>query len=728
MYIKKVEIENFRQLNSISLDLDKKMSVLAGPNNSGKTSLILLLKRVLSDNDFGLKSNDFNIYEQAKWVKIFSDRLLNCKLENSIEAENLFLDIDDSDNSLLLPEIEVKLQIDYEDNDDLTDFSQYLLDLDEKRHSFYFKYKISLEISKFINSLQENNLIISKAIEDSGQSVGSKETSKNNSKLISKILMKLYCDNCVSHIYYCNKTYETAVEIKHQRNFHNLFHFMYIPAARLMEDLNSKNRALSNGLISFAQSDDNWNQLINDISQSLYGTINENIVDVSNKSSDSLKKILDAVSNSNGGNLGNIALDVDVNEEDVQQLVSGTTHAQYTVKGTGASKDLEYILNETSQGLGYSNLVYLDTQIETFIREIEMNRNKVSFVVIEEPESHMHPQMQYVFARQLIQKYNDSNLQGLITTHSTEIVRGVDIDCLRVLREETRFNCKLFNLDEMFFEENNLNADGGMDDKSKSFYKLVGISNLIFADRAILFEGDTERLYIKQLINNEDEFEGLRNKYVAYIQVGGSYAFKFEKILKMLGIKSLIITDADYEKGAANLDDLFDERCTTNGTIKYFYKKTTGKDSNKVLLKDIYDWLDPIDTSDKYETKGKIVYTNEVVKLNGEKDPKDLILLTCQSKADQYTRTLEAAMLTKLFGLSPFQQFSRNELKQLKNEYKLQFSVPQEKEGNYKFSLIDVLNSTANNKTDFMYSVIMNNLVDKMIPHYIEEGLKWLQK
>ncbi|WP_393964284.1 TOPRIM nucleotidyl transferase/hydrolase domain-containing protein, partial [Lactiplantibacillus plantarum] len=55
-------------------------------------------------------------------------------------------------------------------------------------------------------------------------------------------------------------------------------------------------------------------------------------------------------------------------------------------------------------------------------------------------------------------------------------------------------------------------------------------------------------LYLHHLINTRDEFKELRQKYVAYVQVGGEYAFKLDTILEELGVKTLIISDVDYCK------------------------------------------------------------------------------------------------------------------------------------------------------------------------------------
>ena len=52
MYISSIAVENFRQLDNVTLSLEKNMTVLAGPNNSGKTTLINLLKKIIKSDVF----------------------------------------------------------------------------------------------------------------------------------------------------------------------------------------------------------------------------------------------------------------------------------------------------------------------------------------------------------------------------------------------------------------------------------------------------------------------------------------------------------------------------------------------------------------------------------------------------------------------------------------------------------------------------------------------------
>ncbi|WP_062903957.1 AAA family ATPase [Pediococcus damnosus] len=71
MYIQKLEVNNFRQLKNITINFEKNTSILAGPNNSGKTSLIQLMKRTLSDKKFNFNVADFNAYDLCSYPSIW---------------------------------------------------------------------------------------------------------------------------------------------------------------------------------------------------------------------------------------------------------------------------------------------------------------------------------------------------------------------------------------------------------------------------------------------------------------------------------------------------------------------------------------------------------------------------------------------------------------------------------------------------------------------------------
>ncbi|MGC4387746.1 AAA family ATPase, partial [Streptococcus suis] len=100
-----------------------------------------------------------------------------------------------------------------------------------------------------------------------------------------------------------------------------------------------------------------------------------------------------------------------------------------------------FSLTEESQGLGVSNLIYISLQIDKFSRAIQENpHNSVNLFVIEEPEAHMHIQMQKVLVSYIETIFSKTdNVQGIITTHSTEIVKNVDVNDIKVIRPEKIF-------------------------------------------------------------------------------------------------------------------------------------------------------------------------------------------------------------------------------------------------------------------------------------------------
>lgn len=58
MHLVKVKIINYRQLQNVELDLQDSLTVLAGPNNSGKTTLISVLKGMFYDKKLRFNYSD----------------------------------------------------------------------------------------------------------------------------------------------------------------------------------------------------------------------------------------------------------------------------------------------------------------------------------------------------------------------------------------------------------------------------------------------------------------------------------------------------------------------------------------------------------------------------------------------------------------------------------------------------------------------------------------------
>lgn len=402
------------------------------------------------------------------------------------------------------------------------------------------------------------------------------------------------------------------------KQFRKLFNFCFIKASRPLDDDSSDHaHSISKQMIKMAKLNEDWNELIDRLPDEILKPIQDKGINkkVQETSLTSLKETIAAIEKTNGGQSGDLMLDMHVTEEDISDLLQRITTATYCVDG--------YFLGEESQGLGYSNMIYIHLQLNEY--ENSKDDCKVNVFFVEEPESHMHPQMQQVFIKYLIDHYKEG-IQGLITTHSNEMVRVAGLTHLRVIRKKDSFLSKLYDLSKLI---RSLEESSDQDDKKLAeFYDWffeIGYSELIFADKAIFYEGDTERLYIRKLLTLE-KYKKLKQQYIAYIQVGGAYAKNYRKMIELLGIKSLIITDIDYSKNAETIDKI-DNSKITNATIKDFYRIDNPESTPTV--KDLYAWK---------EAKQNIIN-------NG-------LIYTCfQTKDDGYARTLEEAMLAKYFSM-----------------------------------------------------------------------------
>ena len=92
---------------------------------------------------------------------------------------------------------------------------------------------------------------------------------------------------------------------------------------------------------------------------------------------------------------------------------------------------------------------------------------------------------------------------------------------------------------------------------------------------------------------------------------------------------------------------------------------------------------------------------------------------------------LEEAMLSKYFSIDISHEWTVGKWKEKRKESKLDYSIPVKINGKKisdddKITLRDILKASSGNKTDFMYSVIMNEYVEIMEPDYIRGGLEWL--
>ena len=714
MKLERIIVENYRQFENIELTFDSAVTILAGANNSGKTSLITLVKNVFSSEKNNYALSDIPAQNMKCWITcvypIFYNFFSKEPSKESVEKE--FVNIlfpKEFGPSLFINTTSIKIHVSYDsNNDDIKMFADYIMDLDYEKNDFYFLYEYEINRSRFIRLIIDNYTKLKNRVdaikEDERQFTASPiESLKNRiltkERYLKNLLVSFYVKSIIPIAYFCDKDYRNKCEFEDVNTFNKLFNLCFIKASRPLDDDESDHsHMLSKQMIKMVKLDENWNNLIKQLPDELLIPIQEKGIDntIRDMSLVSLSETIHALEQTNGGKSGELMLDMQVTEDDISDLLQRITSATYNVGG--------YSLGESSQGLGYSNLIYIHLQLKEYERSIDPL--KVNMFFLEEPESHMHPQMQHVFIKYLINQYQ-LKAQGLVTTHSNEIVRAAGISHLRILRRAENYTSNLYDL-SLLLEElkgSQIFEDTVLVNFFDWFFE-IGYSEIVFADKVIFYEGDTERLFIKKIMTLE-EYKDLSQQYIAFIQVGGAYAKNYEKLIKMLGIKSLIITDIDYEKDKVTVPEIKGAKIT-NATIKYFYSKN--HDCNGPKVSDIYKWNN-----------------------SSENIFDDLIFICFQTNVDGYARTLEEAMLNKYFYIDISNCFKKCEWIAKKSVSKIRFSIPQKKDNSSVtqetlLTVRDILLSTSGNKVDFMYSVILNNYVERMIPDYIARGLKWLMK
>lgn len=117
-------------------------------------------------------------------------------------------------------------------------------------------------------------------------------------------------------------------------------------------------------MIDIASQEDNWKTLIQSLPDKIKQSIEDEQIqqEVRKASVETLGKTIEQISKTNGGQAGNITIDMVVTDEAVQSLLKSITSAKYQVDN--------FFLRESSQGLGYSNLIFIHLQLEKYRKTI----------------------------------------------------------------------------------------------------------------------------------------------------------------------------------------------------------------------------------------------------------------------------------------------------------------------------------------------------------------------
>lgn len=226
--------------------------------------------------------------------------------------------------------------------------------------------------------------------------------------------------------------------------------------------------------------------------------------------------------------------------------------------------DVPAHLPDSYNGLGFKNLVYMVVELldlhERWNRD-EAERAPLHLVFIEEPEAHLHAQIQQVFIRNVLKlldedKDQDSffHTQLVVTTHSPHILYERGFSPIRYFRRvsaELEHHTDVRNLSRFKSGDNEKAAREFL----QRYLKLTHC-DLFFSDAAVLVEGNVERLLMPAMI--ETAAPRLRSSALTILEVGGAFAHRFQELIEFVGLTTLVVTDLDSvevkEDAAADAD------------------------------------------------------------------------------------------------------------------------------------------------------------------------------
>lgn len=672
MKLKKIEVKNYRILKDFKLDLKDNTTLIIGKNNTGKTSVLTIMDKLLNQGKKNFKWDDFNIEFQNKIYEKITTRDFQVLEENRkineygirltlfIEytkedfygnIQDFMMDLDE-DNNYIIIEFnynckednlrELLIEFNKKNKRDKNNFTKFMRKNSEK----YFNLEMyALKYNKSTNSYLENEILeisnlnqIKRVISFNGIKANREVSNKENENSLSKLSEKYF------------DIYKT----KNDKEFDDL--------RQAIEDTDKKLNILYNGR-----------------SQSQVGVF-----------SGITRKIREFSGNRN-------EINININSQiQEKELFKSSSRLYFNYN--------KMKLPENHNGLGYLNLIGMIFEIENIVNDFTNNVSDINILYIEEPEAHTHPQLQYIFIRnikKLIDSYRESSikLQALITTHSSHIVSECNFNDIRYFVKNNE-GVESKNIE--ILKENYKN-----DEKAYKFlkqYLTLNSAELFFSEKVIFIEGTTERIllpYMMKKIDLEDKtkkFLPLLSQNISVIEVG-NYTQKFKNFIEFLNIKVLIITDIDAAKENKKCNPV-EATESTNSSIKVYLEE-------KLKFKKGQNEFKKILTLTKKE---------KIVKCGDSE-----IMIVYQVKEKNYqARSFEDAFISINYD---FIKENKGEFSEgLKNKKKL---------NEEKIDFYNLAQECIDKKSSFAIEILLcsdENYSNWKIPKYIKEGLEWLKE
>ncbi|MFH1367932.1 MAG: AAA family ATPase [Elusimicrobiota bacterium] len=579
MYLKYLQIKNYRCVENVKIEFKKGVNVLIGENNTGKTSIIDALRLSFSlgtqRKDIFFSLDDFYIDKYGKRADIAEFNLTFSDI--SEDERGIFIDLLALENG----EYVLKLHLSYQ--------------LKIRRGSEFITYKFW----------------------------GGEHEGQNISYEMMDAIYYVYLEALRDAERYLRPTRENRLSLL---------------LRRLKSDSKEQND-LANIINNKIQTTTEWIDLIREaksrINKHLKSTsLNQQLVDIDflpleyRRITESLKMYLPNTWLIDKREITEVFRDDSwkkhfKNPEENELIFK--EDAMSTIDSDQSLGDKKEVLKNIYQriqdrfdlsmnGLGYNNLIYISTVIgDLFERASSDTERYVSFL-IEEPEAHLHPQLQNLLFDYL-GTMEDKNIQVFISSHSPTITAKTNVDSITVLQSANN------SINITPIRKIPLDAD------EKNYLRRfldVTKSQLFFSKGVILVEGISEALLLPIFADIMGSGYNINQLGIEVVNIGGVAFSSFAKLFnstdvnERLNVNCSIITDGDSNSPRAQ-----NARSFASGKLKVYLSNITFEYElylqNENVITEVYRNIHPRFNLNSGNISEKAIQFTQKIKDNKDK-------------------------------------------------------------------------------------------------------------